>query len=74
MSAVRFCHPQPIKRGVNMNIIELKENDILILQAKEVMSWEAINKLNKTFEINKIKIILLPNHVNIVGVKYASEL
>lgn len=57
-----------------MNIVELNENDILILQLKKNVSLEAIDKLNRMFEVNKIKIILLPGYVDIAGVKRVNKL
>ena len=57
-----------------MNVVKLNENDILILQPKRILSLEIINNLNETFESNKIKIILLPSYVDIVGIKHAEKL
>ncbi len=57
-----------------MNIVELNENDILILKLKRKLSLEGITKINKMFEVNKIKIILLPECVDIAGVKRVNKL
>lgn len=57
-----------------MNVIKLNKDDVLILKSNDVMSWEVINNLNKVFESNKIKMILLPNHIDVIGIKYANKL
>lgn len=57
-----------------MNVIELNENDILILQLNRKISLELIEKLNEMFETNKIKMVLLPEYVDIVGAKCVNKL
>lgn len=57
-----------------MDVIKLNKDDVLILKSNDVMSWEVINNLNKVFESNKIKMILLPNHIDVIGIKYANKL
>lgn len=57
-----------------MDVIKFNKDDVLILKSNDVMSWEVINNLNNVFESNKIKMILLPNHIDILGIKCVNKL
>lgn len=57
-----------------MDVLKLNKDDVLILKSNDVMSWEVINNLNKVFESSEIKMILLPNHIDVIGIKYANKL
>ena len=75
MSAVRFCHPQPInKRGVNMDVIELNEGDTLILKLNCIMEPEQLDILNYCFNQLKINLLIIPLTMDLVGIKYANKL
>ncbi|MCO8194413.1 MULTISPECIES: hypothetical protein [Anaerofustis] len=53
-----------------MKVIELNDDDILILKATDVMSYEAISGFNNKFKECNLKIILIPNHIEIIGIKH----
>lgn len=56
-----------------MKVIELNDDDILILKATDVMSYEAISGFNNKFKECNLKIILIPNHIEIIGIKHNED-